>query len=155
MDRYSQKLGRREVPLSGPSRPRTTHAIDYCSLVDPRIRPLMYSRRLDSGYRTDRPIFTYLGPIPDSLALASQDVETLRIFAASFGCTSFRFRTMEGVCRRVRRKIPGHFPQNCNRGRAVRYSRAGLVASLDELAQNAGRRSRGGDHRAHDGPYRR
>jgi hypothetical protein len=57
------------------------------SLVDPRVRPLMNSRKLDSRYRTARPIFTNRGPSPESRDLASQDKETLRILAASRGCS--------------------------------------------------------------------
>jgi hypothetical protein len=39
----------REVPLIRSLAPSDDAPTDYCSLVDPRIRPLMYSRRLDSG----------------------------------------------------------------------------------------------------------
>ena len=54
------------------------------SLVDPLIRLLMNSRRLDSGYRTARPILTYRGPVPESLAFASHEVLTFSSLAASF-----------------------------------------------------------------------
>jgi hypothetical protein len=69
------------------SRALLRRSIGHSSLVDPRVRPLMNSRKLDSRYRTARPIFTNRGPSPESRDLASQDKETLRIVAASRGCS--------------------------------------------------------------------
>lgn len=84
MDGRYQRILRGRETLQRVSRAHSAkHDVDYRSLVDPRVRPLMYSRRLDSRYRTALPIFTNLGPSPDSLALASQDIETFRILAAS------------------------------------------------------------------------
>ena len=89
MDGATKDFLRGRETFSAGSRARSAkHEGDYRSLVDPRVRPLIYSRRLDSRYRTALPIFTNLGPSPDSLALASQDIETLRILAASRGCSS-------------------------------------------------------------------
>jgi hypothetical protein len=60
----------------------------YRSLVDPRVRALMYSRIADSEYLTLLPIFVNRGPSPFIRALASQESETLRSRAASRGCSS-------------------------------------------------------------------
>jgi hypothetical protein len=60
--------------------------LNYASLVDVLMRAFMKSRTADSGYRTARPIFTKRGPVPLSLDLASQDVETLNISAVLLGC---------------------------------------------------------------------
>jgi hypothetical protein len=69
------------------SRALLRRSIGHSSLVDPRVWPLMNSRKLDSRYRTAWPIFTNRGPSPESRDLASQDKETLRILAASRGCS--------------------------------------------------------------------
>lgn len=44
MDSFSEGNGRKTDQFSAHL---LRHTIDYCSLVDPRVRPLMYSRKLD------------------------------------------------------------------------------------------------------------
>src|SRR5947208_7993507 len=55
----------------------------HLSLVEERVRTLMYSRMKLSGYRTERPIFTNRGPVPVSRAFASQERLTRSSRAAS------------------------------------------------------------------------
>ena len=55
----------------------------YASLVEMRVRLLMYSAKLLCGYRTERPIFVYCGPSPRKRAFANQLMETPSRFAAS------------------------------------------------------------------------
>ena len=74
--------------LTDRSPPSDESQSAYRSLVDPRVRALMYSRTADSGYRTARPTLTNRGPSPDSRALASQDNETFKILATSRGWRS-------------------------------------------------------------------
>ena len=66
-----------------PSPLRTPH---HTSLVEPLVRLLIYSRRLEFAYLTARPILTKRGPFPVSRAFASQEVLTFSIRAASRGC---------------------------------------------------------------------
>ena len=103
-----------------------TPAEPHRSLVEPLIRLLINSARLDCEYLTALPIFANRGPVPESRAFASHETLTFKIFAASFGCRrgsvvlafteAFMpppsFSTMEGVSCRVCRKIPCSLPQN-------------------------------------------
>jgi hypothetical protein len=46
--RWTNILNAKKKARGLPSRPLPANKIDYFSLVDPLVRPLMYSRRLDS-----------------------------------------------------------------------------------------------------------
>src|SRR4051812_5984277 len=83
----------------------------HLSLVEERVRTLMYSRMKLSGYRTERPIFTYRGPTPLSLALASQERLTRNRRAASVArddvARALRWRDQRGGPHEAVHSSPG------------------------------------------------
>jgi len=93
---------------------------NHCPLVEHRVRLSINSSKALSGYRTERPILTYRGPVPESLDLASQETDTFSILAASLGCR--RGSTVLGFAG------PVDF--------TWRSSLAGVVTTLAALAAN-------------------